>query len=231
MHAGRSGSTTPLPHHCPTSHMGNKLAGKERVSPEAMELIQAMDRSLVTPARSESGFPGPLALPIDISSRLLTGGVQAVCAGASWLSILRIFEPLLGAATSSRIHITISHFLCILLLDTFLPETVAANQPCSLRARWDFSMLPGCAEAGYAWLVGYAWAQGSQLAIQLAIQLAMRAQGSQLAIQLAMRAQGSPCHCRLQPGRQACKGPAPPSQRPSDEPEEGAHLPRVSARP
>ena len=161
MHAGRSGSTTPLPHHCPTSHMGNKLAGKERVSPEAMELIQAMDRSLVTPARSESGFPGPLALPIDISSRLLTGGVQAVCAGASWLSILRIFEPLLGAATSSRIHITISHFLCILLLDTFLPETVAANQPCSLRARWEFSMLPGCAEA----TVGYA-CSGKSLPLQ-----------------------------------------------------------------
>lgn len=48
-----------------------------------MELIQAMDKSLVTPARSESGFPGPLALPVDISGSLLTGAFQAVCAGAS----------------------------------------------------------------------------------------------------------------------------------------------------
>lgn len=49
-----------------------------------MQLIQAMDRSLVTPARSESGFPGPLALPtlpVDISSTILSGGFQAVCAG------------------------------------------------------------------------------------------------------------------------------------------------------
>ena len=98
MHAGRGESTTPLPHRCPTSHVVNKPAGKERVSPEAMELIQAMDRSLVTPARSESGFPGPLALPIDISSRLLTGGVQAVCAGMSWLSALCICAPSLGPA-------------------------------------------------------------------------------------------------------------------------------------
>jgi len=51
------------------------------VSPEAMELIQAMDKSLVTPARSESGFPGPLATPIDISTDILSGGFQAVCAG------------------------------------------------------------------------------------------------------------------------------------------------------
>ena len=98
MHAGCDVSTTPLPHRCPTSHVVGRPAGKERVSPEAMELIQAMDRSLITPARSESGFPGPLALPIDISSRLLTGGVQAVCAGMSWLSTLRICAPLLGLA-------------------------------------------------------------------------------------------------------------------------------------
>ena len=58
--------------------------GKQLVSPEAMELIQAMDKSLVTPARSESGFPGPLALPVDISGNVLTGGFQAVCAGASY---------------------------------------------------------------------------------------------------------------------------------------------------
>ena len=55
------------------------------MSPEAMELIQAMDKSLVTPARSESGFPGPLTLPVDISGNVLTGGFQAVCAGESAL--------------------------------------------------------------------------------------------------------------------------------------------------
>ena len=101
-------STTPLPHHCPTSRVEDRQAGKERVSPEAMELIQAMDRSLVTPARSESGFPGPLALPIDISSRILTGGVQAVCAGMSWLSALPVSEPLLGTATSSSVQVASS---------------------------------------------------------------------------------------------------------------------------
>jgi hypothetical protein len=64
-------------------------SGKQRreVSPEAMELIQAMDRSLVTPARSESGFPGPLALPVDVSSNILSGGFQAVCAGRAWLPL------------------------------------------------------------------------------------------------------------------------------------------------
>jgi hypothetical protein len=64
----------------PSSARRGKRQGE--VSPEAMELIQAMDRSLVTPARSESGFPGPLALPVDFSSNiLLSGGFQAVCAG------------------------------------------------------------------------------------------------------------------------------------------------------
>ena len=69
------------------------------MSPEAMELIQAMDKSLVTPARSESGFPGPLALPVDISGNVLTGGFQAVCAGASCL------EPLLFLRSLSH-HMT-----------------------------------------------------------------------------------------------------------------------------
>lgn len=105
MHAGPSVSTTPLPRHCPTSQAADKPTGKERVSPEAMELIQAMDRSLVTPARSESGFPGPLALPIDISSTLLTGGVQVVCAGVSWLSTLQIPEPSLSMPTLPVNHV------------------------------------------------------------------------------------------------------------------------------
>ena len=126
MHAGRNVSTTPVPHHCPTSHGVNKPAGNERVSPEAMELIQAMDRSLVTPARSESGFPGPLALPIDISSRLLTGGVQAVCAGVSRLSMQRICVPLLGPAyvlyfaSPAPAHDP--------LMTPFIPRIAAANK-------------------------------------------------------------------------------------------------------
>lgn len=71
-------------------------SGKQRreVSPEAMELIQAMDRSLVTPARSESGFPGPLALPVDVSSNILSGGFQAVCAGRAWLPLTYCFDRL-----------------------------------------------------------------------------------------------------------------------------------------
>lgn len=138
-HAGRSVSTTPLPHHCPTPHVADMPAGKERVSPEARELIQAMDRSLVTPARSESGFPGPLALPIDISSRLLTGGVQAVCAGMSWLSALWISEPLLGAASSPGIHVA----PCASRLNTpFFSDTVAANHTFQCTS----FIIPGCVE-------------------------------------------------------------------------------------
>lgn len=81
----------PLPHHGTISPLVDRgpprehsaHASKQLVSPEAMELIQAMDKSLVTPARSESGFPGPLALPVDISGNVrMCGGFQAVCAGA-----------------------------------------------------------------------------------------------------------------------------------------------------
>ncbi len=100
--AGQGLSSTPLPHHTsisplvdrPPAHERTTQLGKQLVSPEAMELIQAMDKSLVTPARSESGFPGPLTLPVDISGNVLTGGFQAVCAGASSCQPLLSLCPL-----------------------------------------------------------------------------------------------------------------------------------------